>query len=106
MRRVFPVLLSALVAACLLFPTAAMAATATADVGTIVVATEAGGEDAPGTHPPAADSTDNPNPPPEYEAPFLQNSAKGLLTIVLLVLFSMGALYYLMVERPKAAAQK
>lgn len=105
MRRVFPVLLSALVAACLLLPTAALAATAPADAGTIVVATEATGDEV-GTHPPAADSTDNPNPPPEYEAPFLQNSAKGMLTIVLLVLFGMGALYYLMVERPKAAAQK
>lgn len=105
MRRLMSVVLATLVAAILLVPaTVAVAAPVAPPAAeqVVVLAAEGGGEGEPAGVEPNLEST---NAPADYEPPFLINAAYGLVGLVLLIVAAVGGLYYLLVQRPKAAGK-
>ncbi len=100
-RRLTLALPLMLLAILLVAPATAMAAPASS--ATTVLATEGHGEELPGTPAVPANDPDNPNPPEPYESPFLQNAAGALTMATIGLIAFIGLLYYLLVERPRAA---
>lgn len=97
---VVPVLLLTL----LLAPAAASASvdTAVAD-DALILATEGGGE-APGLDPRGPDDPNNEFAPDNYEANFLWGAGVGILGLIVLLILTVGGLYYLLVIRPRQRA--
>lgn len=103
MRRLLPVVLAALLAALLLFPAgAAIADTAGGDpvaAQQLLAAAEEGEPAGPSPDP------DNSHAPADYEPPFLINAAVGLTALLVGGVVVLGALYYLLVVRPRNASR-
>ena len=102
MRRLLPVVFATLLAALLLVPaSAAFAETAAPSADVVVLAAEGGGEGPVGPEP----NLTNSNAPADYEPPFLINAAIGLAALLVLLVIGLGGLYWLLVQRPRAASQ-
>lgn len=104
MRRLFGLVLPAMLAVALLLPaTAALAAPTGDEVATVLLAAEeGGGETGPqGPEPRAPDDTENPAAPDRYEAPFIWAASVGLLALAILGTLTLVGLYYLLVHRPR-----
>jgi hypothetical protein len=102
-RRLAGLLLSALIALAVVLP----AAPALADAGLVLAAEATDGPAEPlGPEPKEPNNTDNPVAPAEYEANFLWGAAVGLLALGLGMVLLIGGLYYLLVLRPRQAADR
>lgn len=102
MRRLLGLVLPALLAVTLLLPATTATAAPAAEVAGLVLATEADPDaPPPGPEPMDPDNTENPAAPADYEPNFLIGAAVGLFVLVLLGALSLGALYYLLVHRPR-----
>lgn len=112
MRRLTGLLTPALIALGLLLPAAPAVALPDSFRHTIVLATEAGGteaptepaaggEQAPGPEPAPPDARGNPAAPPEYEQPWIWGVSFILLASFLALLAVGGFLYWLLVVRPR-----
>ncbi len=104
MRRRLLGLLPAVLLVAVLLPAAAAVASPAAS--TIFLATEAvgEGEGAPGLQPSEADAEGNPAAPENYESNFLWGAAVGLLVLIVLGAVALGAMYLLLVVRPRREA--
>ncbi len=101
MRRLPSVVLATLLAVFLLVPAAAASAAPEAPPAAVVVLAAAEGEGPVGPEP----NPDTTHAPTEYEPPFLINAAVGLTVLLVLGVLALGALYWLLVQRPKANQQ-
>lgn len=99
MRRLLPVVLAALLAA-LLLPTGVAIAEAPSGGDPAASQVLAAAEGEPAGPEPNPTST---NAPDDYEPPFLINAAVGLTALLVGLVVVLGALYYLLVVRPRKA---
>lgn len=106
MRRLLPVVLATLLAALLLVPATGAGADTAPRTASTVLAAEGGGEEGPvGPEPRPPDDPDNSFAPSDYEPPFLINAAVGLTVLLVLLALGLGAMYWLLVQRPKTSSQ-